>query len=171
MLAIHFDVPWPDLWINISAIYTWIPDLFSIDLGAVFERLSLPIPSSTAPYVKFAALMVLPAAFLTSYGQVRARSPRCVSLCVAPCLWCCACACGCVSYLCESVFWRRFHRGACSGLYFIGRRTFVRVSVSAYLARVSYIMELRARVHGLSCARCPFELVHAHVTRARRRPR
>lgn len=71
VLAVNFSVPWPDAWRDISVVYSWIPALVSIDIGAMFVRLSLPIPTSTTPYLKFGVLMMLPALFLTSYVQVR----------------------------------------------------------------------------------------------------
>ena len=34
VLAINFTIPWPKLWLDVSVIYSWIPALFTIDIGA-----------------------------------------------------------------------------------------------------------------------------------------
>lgn len=44
ILTLDITIEWPQLWLDVSVFYNWIPNFFSVDFDSIFTTLNLDIP-------------------------------------------------------------------------------------------------------------------------------
>ena len=66
-LSLPLTFEWPEGWVTLAEVYTWFAGALSVDVDAVLETMSVPVPTLVKKYLSFLAMMILMVGLLILY--------------------------------------------------------------------------------------------------------